>query len=102
MTFSLDGELGIRLRAVSLFCWPVKQNAQDTQMTMCVTEGVRRPCLSRAWALLSINLKKKRDYLQSSQECVECTCTVFTLQSVVVDEILCLTIWKNLFFCTFT
>ena len=66
MTFSLDGELGIRLRAVSLFSWPVEQNAQDTQMTMHVTEGMRRPCFSCAWALLSINLKKKRDYSQSS------------------------------------
>ena len=44
MTFSLDGELEIRLRAVSLFSWPFEQNAQDTQMTMRVTEGVRRPC----------------------------------------------------------
>ena len=102
MTFSLDGELGIRLQAVSLFSWPVEQNAQDTQMTTCVTEGGRHPCFSRTWELLSINLKKKRDYSQSSQEFVECTCTVLTLQSVVVDEILCLTIWINLFLCTFT
>ena len=48
MTFSLDGELGIRLRAVSLFSWPVEQNVQDTQMTMRVTEGMRRPCFSCA------------------------------------------------------
>ena len=48
MTFSLDGELGIRLPAVSLFSWPVEQNAQDTQMTTHVTEGMRRPCFSRA------------------------------------------------------
>ena len=66
MTFSLDGELGIRLRAVSLFSWPVEQSTQDTQMTTRVTEGMRRPCFSRAWALLLINLKKKRDYSQSS------------------------------------
>ena len=32
----------IRLRAVSLFSWFVEQNARDTQMTTCVTEGVRR------------------------------------------------------------
>ena len=31
-----------RLRVVSLFSWSVKQNARDTQMTMCVTEGARR------------------------------------------------------------
>ena len=48
MTFSLDGELGIRLQAVSLFSWPIKQNALDTQMTTRVTEGVRCPCFSRA------------------------------------------------------
>ena len=48
MTFSLDGELGIRLRAVSLFSWPVEQSTQDTQMTTRVTEGMRRPCFSRA------------------------------------------------------
>ena len=48
MTFSLDGELGIRLRAVSLFSWPVEQNVQDTHMTMRVTEGMRRPCFSCA------------------------------------------------------
>ena len=48
MTFSLDGELGIRLRAVSLFSWPVEQNVQDMQMTMRVTEGMRRPCFSCA------------------------------------------------------
>ena len=48
MTFSLDGELGIRLRAVSLFSWPVEQNTQDTQMTTRVTEGMRHPCFSHA------------------------------------------------------
>ena len=31
--------LGARLRAVSLFCWSVEQNARDTQMTTRVTEG---------------------------------------------------------------
>ena len=30
-----------RLRTVSLFCWCVEQNAQDTQMTTRVTEGTR-------------------------------------------------------------
>lgn len=31
-----------RLRTVSLFCWCVEQNAQDTQMTTGMTDGVRQ------------------------------------------------------------
>ena len=37
-----------RLRAVSLFSWSVEQNARDTQMTMCVTEGARRDRFRRS------------------------------------------------------
>ena len=82
------GELGNgRLRAVSLFSWSVEQNARDTQMTTRVTEGARRERLffllglppsflvsggfaaqsSRARALPLLNLKKKRDYSQSTE-----------------------------------
>ena len=70
----------IRLRVVSLFSWPVEQNAQDTQMTTGVTEGARWERLppsfltsrgfatqgSSVHALPLLNLKKRRDCLQSS------------------------------------
>ena len=39
---SVKIDISYRLRAVSLFSWSVKQNAQDTQMTTRVTEGARR------------------------------------------------------------
>ena len=44
-----------RLRAVSLFSWSVEQNARDTKLTTRL----------RARALPLLNLKKKRDCLQS-------------------------------------
>ena len=59
-----------RLPAVSLFSWSVEQNARDTTMTTRVTEGARRErhaqrSHARALPLLNLNLKKKRDGLQS-------------------------------------
>ena len=56
-----------RLRVVSLFSRSVEQNARDTQMTTRATESARRErheC-SRARALPSLNLEKKRDCSQS-------------------------------------
>ena len=63
MTFSLDGELGIRLRAVSLCSWPVEQNAQDTQMTTRVTEGVRCPCFLRVRVSTPPNKSEEKERL---------------------------------------
>ena len=64
----------IRLRAVSLFFCSPSSKTRDTQMATRVTDGARRALVSRvsrlrrsrARALLSLNLKKKRDYSQSS------------------------------------
>ena len=70
----------IRLRAVSLFSWSVEQNPRDTQMTTRVTEGARQERLLPSFlmscgfaaqglsvrALPLLNLKKKRECLQSS------------------------------------
>ena len=57
----------IRLQAVSLFSWSVEQNARDTQMTKRVTRGFAAQ-RSRARALPSLNLKKKRDCSQSRRK----------------------------------
>ena len=46
-----------RLRAVSLFSWSVEQNARDTQMTTCMTEGAT---LARACTPLSKSEEKER------------------------------------------
>ena len=62
-----------RLRAVSLLCWSVEQNARDTQMTTRVADlpisflassGLAAQG-SRARALPLLNVKKKRDCSQS-------------------------------------
>ena len=61
-----------RLRAVSLLCWSVEQNARDTQMTTRVADlppsflassGLAAQG-SRARALPLLNVKKKRDCSQ--------------------------------------
>ena len=61
-----------RLRAVSLFCWSVEQNARDAQMTTRVTEGARRetgsrPCFSRL-AASSLNARARGTPLTKSDE----------------------------------
>ena len=64
--FSLS-QFIFRLRAVSLFS-VVRQAKRKTRKWPRVTDGARRERLhrSRARALLSLNLKKKRDCSQSS------------------------------------
>ena len=54
-----------RLQAVSLLSWSVEQNARDTQMTTCVTEGAPLNVRARVHSPL-LNLKKKRDCSQST------------------------------------
>ena len=69
----------IRLRAVSLFFCSPSSKTRDTQMATRVTDSARRKRhvsrvsrlrLSRARALLSVNLKKKRDCSHSRLTCV--------------------------------
>ena len=67
----VESSLTYRLRAVSLFSWSVQQNVRDTR----VTKGARLPssflasrgfAAQRSRAPPSLNLKKKRDYSQST------------------------------------
>ena len=55
-----------RLRPVSLFSVVRRANRRTRKMATRVTDGVSRLRRSRARALVSLNLKKKRDYSQST------------------------------------